>query len=269
MSVPLVSVIIPCYNAEKFVEKSVYSIMQQTYKNLEIIVIDDCSTDSTSKILDKLSREDDRIVYIQNEKNLKLAKTLNKGIALANGNYIARMDADDISDQNRIEKQVCFMEKNDDIDIVGTNLQHIDHNGTYLPYQSSFPLTHTYITNKLAWKATLAHPSILAKKSFFTELNGFDESLLYAEDYELWIRAWLYGKRFANLSEPLLLYRIHNSQMTDSSFNKNNAKIISGFLYKFFIKTRNIKFIFGCLLQTKISFFLIRKTSFIRQYFRK
>src|SRR5690242_9188533 len=99
---PLVSVIIPCFNAEKFVEDAVHSIMQQSYPNLEIIAIDDCSTDSTLNALKKLCAEDARIKLLMNEKNLGLVSTLNKGINSAEGKYIARMDADDISHVNRI-----------------------------------------------------------------------------------------------------------------------------------------------------------------------
>ena len=94
---PLVSVIIPCYNAEKYVESAIRSIMNQTYKNLEIIITDDCSTDDTLEILQKLAKEDSRIKLYKNETNLKIVKTLNNMISQANGKYIARMDADDIS----------------------------------------------------------------------------------------------------------------------------------------------------------------------------
>ena len=112
MNNPLVSVIIPCYNAEKYVEEAVRSIMTQTYKNIEILVTEDCSTDNTLKILKNLEKEDSRIKVIQNKKNLKIVKSLNNMINIAQGKYIARMDADDISLPERIEKQVRFMEEN-------------------------------------------------------------------------------------------------------------------------------------------------------------
>ena len=104
----LVSVIIPCYNAEKYVEEAVRSIMKQTYLDLEIIVIDDCSTDGTNEILQSLSLEDSRIVFLKNETNLKLIKTLNLGISISKGKFIARMDADDISEPERLVEQVDF-----------------------------------------------------------------------------------------------------------------------------------------------------------------
>ena len=117
---PLVSVLIPCYNCEKYVEEAVMSIIEQSYSNLEILVIDDGSTDNTGSILQELAQKDSRIRYIKNETNLKLIRTLNKGIDLCRGKYIARMDADDISLPTRIVKQVNFLEKHPDIGIVGT-----------------------------------------------------------------------------------------------------------------------------------------------------
>ncbi len=120
MSNPLVSVLIPCYNVEKFVEESVNSILNQTYTHIEVIAINDCSTDRTGEILYSLAKEDPRITVISNEENLKLIKTLNKGIKLCSGEYIARMDSDDIALPTRIEKEVDFLEKNKDHDIVST-----------------------------------------------------------------------------------------------------------------------------------------------------
>ncbi|STO54143.1 glycosyl transferase [Canicola haemoglobinophilus] len=266
---PLISVIIPCYNAEKFVEKSVRSIMEQTYNNLEIILINDCSTDNTEFILQQLALEDKRIVYIKNDHNLKLPKTLNKGIALAQGEYIARMDADDIAVPERLETQMNFMLNNPEIDLVGTNLKHLDEHDNFTGYASAQPTEHKDIVKQLAWKCTIVHPSILAKKSLFTELNGFDESIVYAEDYELWIRAYLAGKKFANLAEPLLHYRIHQKQMTSNTFNSSHAKIIRAFLYQGFKKSGRFGFIFGMFVQTPFFYYLINATENLRQRLRK
>ena len=120
MNQPLVSVLIPCYNVERYVVEAVGSISNQTYKNLEIIAINDCSTDRTGELLMQLAREDSRIRVVTNEVNLKLIQTLNKGIGMCNGEYIARMDADDISLPTRIEKEVRFLEENNDHVIVCT-----------------------------------------------------------------------------------------------------------------------------------------------------
>ena len=129
MNSPLVSVIIPCYNAENYVEEAVRSIMTQTYKNLEIIVTDDCSTDNTLKVLRNLAVEDSRIKIIENKENLKIVKSLNNMINIAQGKYIARMDADDISFPERIEKQLAFMDANPEYGLCGTNALCIDEKG--------------------------------------------------------------------------------------------------------------------------------------------
>lgn len=265
---PLVSVIIPCYNAEKFVEQAVRSIMEQTYQNLEIICINDCSKDSTGTILRKLAKEDSRIVCVENEENLKLPKTLNKGITLAKGEYIARMDADDISLPERIEKQIKFMLSHNDIDIVGCNSQHIDEYGNIRAYRTYMPIEHRKIAKQMTWKCVLVHPSVLAKKSFFEDVGGFNEQLSYAEDYELWISAIIKSKKMANLQDILLHYRIHSSQMTSNQFNANHAKIIRSFLLQAFKKTYNVLFLFGWLVQTELFYYFINRTASIRQRFK-
>lgn len=264
---PLISVIIPCYNAEKYVEESVRSIIHQTYDNLEIIVINDCSTDKTGSILKNLAKEDSRINYIENIENLKLPRTLNKGIGLAKGEYIARMDADDIAISNRIEKQMNFLYSNPDIDLIGSNVQSIDSQGKKLHYRSYMPLTHEAITNGLYWKSTLMHPSILAKKSFFKDLDGYN-IIPYAEDYDLWIRGFLTGKKFHNLEDVLLLYRSHDKQMTDNRFNEKHAKQIRGFLLEYLIKYNKPMFLFGIFVQTRIAYSIIHKTASLRQRFK-
>ena len=114
-----VSVIIPCYNAELYVKRAVLSIMHQTYKDLEIICLDDGSTDNTLKILNELAKTDSRLIVVQNQNNLKLIKTLNLGLKLATGSFIARMDSDDFSKFDRIEKQLKYLKEND-LDVCGT-----------------------------------------------------------------------------------------------------------------------------------------------------
>ncbi len=262
---PLVSIILPCYNAEKYIEEALNSIITQSYTNLEIIVINDCSSDNTRELLSTFEK-DPRVIIIDNEVNLKLPNTLNKAIKVAKGEYIARMDADDIALPDRIEKQVAFLLDNPSIDIVGTNTQYIDSNGNDLPIDTRKPLEHSKIVGKLPWKSTLNHPTIVAKKSFFSDLGGF-KNISYGEDYELWIRGWLAGKKFANLPEKLLRYRMHDKQMTATSYNASNARCIRGFLFKFFLSTLDVRFLFGCLLQTKLMQSLIKSTYSIRKHF--
>lgn len=224
---PLVSVIIPCYNAEKYVESAVRSIMNQTYKNLEIIVTDDCSTDKTFEILQRLAKEDSRIKLYKNETNLKIVKTLNNQISQANGKYIARMDADDISLPKRIEKQVEFLENHTDYGFCGTNAYHIDENGKTI---DKSVLPETFEDNKffLKFYSTFYHPTVMIRSDVYKK-NLYNQEFLYAEDYELWSRL-IFEKNLkgSNLQNKFFLYRIFNNQSSEKhrkEQNDSSAKI--------------------------------------------
>lgn len=218
---PLVSAIIPCYNAEKYVELAVRSIMNQTYKNLEILCCDDSSTDNTFSILQELADEDSRIKLFKNEPNQKIVKTLNKLVSLANGKYIARMDADDISLPERIEKQVEFLEKKSDIAFCGTNAIIIDENSKKTG-KTSLPIIAEDNKFFLQFYSTFFHPTIMIRSEIYKQ-NLYDEDFLYAEDYELWARLIFSEKlKGSNLPEKLFEYRIFNAQ---SSFIHQEKQI--------------------------------------------
>lgn len=216
---PLVSVIIPVYNAEKYVEQAVRSIMVQTYKNLEILITDDCSTDGSFAILQKLAKEDSRIKLFTNEHNQKIVRTLNTLVERAKGKYIARMDADDISLQKRIEKQVCFMEAHPDIAICGTNAWHIDEKGKRRG-KSTLPLRFEDCKIFMKYFSPFYHPSIMAKSEIL-KANPYLESFLYAEDYELWVRLiFRQSYKCENLKERLFKYRIFKKQTSNINSKK-------------------------------------------------
>lgn len=213
MDNPLVSVLIPCYNAEKYVEESILSILNQNYTRLEIIAIDDCSTDSTNAILNKLASQDNRITVVVNEVNLKLIKTLNKGVSLCSGEYIARIDSDDIALPTRIEKQVKFLNNNLDHDIVSTMFYTFKSNSSKRNLYIN-PSKHEELQSFLLFKSGICHPAVMMRKRLFTELNlKFESQYLHVEDYALWSKA-LYLTKLANIEEPLLLYRVHESQIS-------------------------------------------------------
>ncbi|MBD5408700.1 MAG: glycosyltransferase family 2 protein [Treponema sp.] len=218
-SSPLVSVIIPCYNAERYVESAVRSIMEQTYTNLEILCCDDCSTDGTLPILQKLAAEDSRIKILRNEANLGVVDTLNKLVSEAAGVYIARMDADDISLPKRIEKQVAFLEKHNDIAICGCNVIHIDETDLCIA-KTILPVTKYGVQKMKAFRTPFYHPAVIIRTSILKS-NKYEKEFQYAEDYELWLRL-LENNEGVNLKCRLLLYRIHNQQI---SKNKTIAQI--------------------------------------------
>jgi len=217
-NMPLVSVLMPCYNAEDFVEEAIISMLEQTYKNIEIIAINDCSSDNTGKILHNLAVKDQRIRVVENEVNLKLIDTLNKGIGLCQGEYIARMDSDDISLPRRIEKEVQFLENNKDYDIVSTQF-YTFRTGSAKKYLYTNPTEFEQLQAYLLFKSGICHPASMFRRRVFTELGlTFEKEYLHVEDYALWSKA-LYKTKLANINgEPLLLYRVHKSQV--SSLNE-------------------------------------------------
>lgn len=216
---PLVSVLIPCYNCEKYVEEAVMSIIKQTYSNLEILVIDDGSTDNTKSILQKLTQKDSRIRYIKNEENLKLIKTLNKGLDLCNGKYIARMDADDISLPTRIEKQVDFFETHPEIGVVGTYIQIFGVRKSVWKMDTK----DKYIRAHLFCNSSFAHPSVMMRTSILRDNHlYYNTDYPHAEDYKLWCDIAQYTK-LANIPEVLLYYRINENQVSNK-YNKEQKE---------------------------------------------
>lgn len=212
MGTPTVSVIMSVYNGERFLKEAIESILNQTFTDFEFLIINDGSTDDSVKIIE--SFKDERIKLINNEKNLKLIASLNKGIKIAKGKYIARMDCDDISVNERLEKQVEFLEKFNDYGLVGTWYTVIDGNGND-QYNVSYPSSNDLIKLFLSLNCPLAHGSIMGRTELFKEnLYGSKDS--YAvEDYELWTRISKLTK-IHNIPEYLFKYRIYGESFSDT-----------------------------------------------------
>lgn len=233
---PLVSVLIPCYNTELYIEEAVRSIMNQTYSNLEIICINDGSIDKTKEILLRLSEEDKRIRYVENESNIKLIATLNKGLKLCKGKYIARMDADDISLPERIEKQVDFLEKNEEYGALGCYIKQFG----YTDFLWRMETKDERIRGYLFYGAALPHAAIMLRRSVVFDNNlGYIKEYLHVEDYRLWFDVAKYTK-MANLPEVLYLYRMYESQVStrykdlqEDNTKKLRREMISAFLEKY------------------------------------
>ncbi len=204
MKTPIISVVMPVYNGEKYLKEAIDSILNQTFTDFEFIILNDGSTDGTEEII--LSYDDPRIVYVKNEENLQIVKTLNKGITLAKGKYIARMDADDISLPTRFEKQVEYMERHPEVGVCGTWIEKFGHKTAIDRYSSD----HQRIKVELLFNSAIAHPSAIMKKALFDELE-YEQKYEKAEDYALWIRA-SNKYRLSNINSVLLKYRIHTSQ---------------------------------------------------------
>jgi glycosyltransferase involved in cell wall biosynthesis len=208
----MVTVLMSVYNGEKFLEEAIESILNQTFSDFEFLIINDGSTDNSVKIIE--SFEDSRIRLINNEKNLKLIASLNKGVSLAKGKYIARMDCDDISMPDRLEKEVKYLESNQEYGLVGTWYTVIDGEGVE-KYNRSYPSNNELIKLFLSLNCPLAHGSIMGKTELFKQ-NAYGSKEHYAvEDYELWVRMAKTTK-IHNIPEYLFKYRIYGESFSDS-----------------------------------------------------
>jgi glycosyltransferase involved in cell wall biosynthesis len=208
MKQPKISILMPCYNVEKYVAEAVKSMLNQTYGDFELIVLDDCSTDSTAEIVKNFA--DERIVYHCNEQNLGLVGNLNAGLQLAKGELIARMDGDDISLPQRLEIQVNFLTKNPEIALCSCGMELFgNESGIWV---RDFSPEDVKIT--MLFYSPILHASAMWRKSFFAD-NGliYRQEAFPAEDYDLWTQAVFYGK-LVNLPDVLYRYRIHGIQVT-------------------------------------------------------
>lgn len=210
MENPKISVIMPAYNAEAYISDAIESILVQTYGDFEFIIMDDGSKDRTLEIIKKY--DDSRIRLIQNESNLGIIKTLNKGISESRGKYIARMDADDVSLPERFRLQVEFLEANPQVALVGGQFSYIDGNGKIFAHEK-VPTDNDTLQKQLLKYCCFAHPTVMINATVLKEIGGYNEQTRHAEDYELWLRIAEIHK-LANLSESILLYRVHLNQIS-------------------------------------------------------
>ena len=210
---PKISVIMPAYNAEKYLREAIDSILGQTFTDFELIVINDCSRDDTEQII--LSYQDPRIVYLKNEKNLGVAGTLNRGLEVARGAYIARMDADDRSVPDRFQRQVGYMDANPLTVVCGSRVTVFSDDGQQR--QADYPTEDAQIRATLLVACPFAHPSVMIRRQALSQLgSGYEEAFEKVEDYRLWTRLAEVGQ-LKNLEESLLFYRKHPGQVCATS----------------------------------------------------
>ncbi len=181
---PLVSVLMPAYNAADNIASAIESILFQTFKNFEFIIVNDGSTDQTLEIIN--SYVDPRIIVLNNKFNMKIVRSLNYGLQSCKGKYIARMDADDISHLNRLETQVQFLESNPDIGVCGSFQKFIDTKR--LRKNNITEVTDNYIKASLIFGPTMLHPTIMMRRDLLlSESDPYDCRHSYCEDYGLWV----------------------------------------------------------------------------------
>jgi glycosyltransferase involved in cell wall biosynthesis len=197
------------FNGENYLVWAMNSVLFQTFDNFEFVVLDDGSTDCSWQILTDYAKRDSRLRLHSNGNNLGLARSLNRGLELTVGEYVARMDADDISLPDRFSKQIRFLDANADIAILGTNLTRIDPEGLPLANQPRpYPTQPGFIRWSLFFRNCIQHPTVMFRRDAIKGIGGYDPSLLAAQDYDLWLRASP-SMKMANLAEKLLSYRWH------------------------------------------------------------
>lgn len=206
---PLVSVLMPVYKTAPYLSEAMDSMLHQTFKDYELIVLNDCSPDNAEEILD--AYDDSRIVRYKGENNVGLSNVLNVGIGMARGKYIARMDSDDISMSNRLQIQVDYLETHPEVDLVSVGMQLFGaREATWIREQNV-----EKVKIEALFHSPVLHASSMWRKDSF-EQHGlrFRQELVPAEDYDLWTRATLKGLKLVNLPEVLYEYRIHEEQAT-------------------------------------------------------
>lgn len=213
----------PVYNAQRYVGEAVRSIVAQTWRNWELIVIDDGSTDRSSEILRDWAARDPRIRLISRP-NTGYLRALNEGLSLAQGEFIARMDADDVSHCERLERQIAFLESHPDCVAVGSALLRIDADGDVL-CEEPMPETHEDIEARLFnGLGALGHPAVTMRRSALIEVGGYRDAYYGAEDHDLWLRLAERG-RLANLREALLKSRVHAENFTFVHYERSRTAV--------------------------------------------
>lgn len=214
-NLPLVSIMMTTYNREGFLSEAILSVLNQTYQNWELIILDDASTDNTAGVAGAFCVRDSRIKCLPSPINLGIAKNRNRGFAVAKGKYIAVLDSDDMwIDYNKLEKQVQFLEANPLYVVVGTNVKVIDSEGTKIG-NINYQTEDERIRSNMLVRNQFTHSSVLIRASALVD-KFYNPSFPIWEDYELLLRLGLSGK-FANLPQSMTAYRKHNSNISGAN----------------------------------------------------
>ncbi|MDR1881222.1 MAG: glycosyltransferase [Prevotella sp.] len=216
---PLISVIMPAYNAGAYINEAINSILRQTCTNFEFLIIDDGSPDNTAEEIKKF--DDSRIVFIQNRKNKGLIITLNDAMQRTRGKYIARMDADDTCSPDRLEKQMEYMEKHPEISILGANMVYMTEK-----HVTNFPEKCNELKIQLMEGNKISHPTVMIRRDdIFAKNLKYNENYPSAEDYKMWTDAISMGFNIENLPDVLYQYRTHPAQTTALKLDEQNATV--------------------------------------------
>jgi glycosyltransferase involved in cell wall biosynthesis len=219
---PLISVLMPMFNAAQYVEEAIQSIRRQTYPNWELIIIDDCSTDGSVAVVKKLKKEDPRIKLYRNPKNLGIGSTMNEALRHAKGSFLARMDADDVAFPERLEKQVSYLLNHHDVGIVGSYMVEINEHNDVIAARK-VPLDHESISRSMINTQTIQNSTnMINPKLIPAHQLRYDGRYSPVDDLDFWFRQ-LNHVRFANIPEYLMGYRKHTNNSSLKNIKKTFA----------------------------------------------
>ena len=204
----LVSVVLPTFNGQDGIEKAIQSVLRQTYKNIELIIVNDCSTDETAQIIEKQAKQDNRVIIISNKINMKLPMSLNEGFKKANGEYLTWTSDDNEYKLTAIEEMVNALEEDSTIDLIYTDYDVINQNGEKLFEEKKEEPETLLFYNCIG-------ACFLYRKTLMKAIGTYDPELFCAEDYEYWIRAFLYGK-LKHLDLNLYSYGVNEKSLTST-----------------------------------------------------
>lgn len=258
MDQPLVSVIMPAYNAEEYIAESIDSVVDQTYKNWELIIIDDGSTDNTKAIAKKRAEKDNRIQYLYQE-NGKQGKARNYGINKSKGEYIAFLDADDLWDRKKLMVQISHLNKNPNIDLIFSQGYSLKGNKISNYDVRIKPIWTKEDLSILIEKNQIPILSVVLKKKLISTIGGFTENLSIqnVEDYHLWIMLLLFKFKFSSIAERLFTYRIHENQATYAESN-TSVPLINMFAL---ISRTNYNYDVAILICKRVKWFLFDRST--------
>ncbi|CAN6959969.1 Glycosyltransferase 2-like domain-containing protein [Psychrobacter okhotskensis] len=234
-----VTIGIPFYNAEKYLEGAICSVLAQTHTSWELILVDDGSTDQSLEIAKAYAKKENRIKVLSDDRNKKLASRLNQIIDEAKYDFIARMDADDLMSSSRLQKQIHYLHQNLNIDLVSTGVLSLDNNLTLVGYRNTPSNKIITKVDAIVGSTGIIHASILARKSWY-ERNRYNENSFLAQDYELWLNAFINNDLKAGFIEEQLYYyreeqnitlekilKAHNTQIKTINHLSNNFLSLS------------------------------------------
>jgi len=231
----MISVIMPVYNGQKYLSTTIDSILSQTYSDFEFIIINDCSTDNSSSILEKYSAIDKKIKIINNKHNLGISDASNKGLKVAKGKYIAMIDQDDISLKDRFACQVEYLENNPDVYLIGTGNANIDQNGKYININKTITNYNKIKRDMINGTNRICHPSIMYRN---TQEVFYRQKIYFAQDVDFFLQLLTRQKKLTNIKKMLLNYRIHPVQ---TSMTKRNKQLLFSKKASEFYMQREVK----------------------------